>query len=78
MTCPFCSPWIQQNKLKQTAKVSQLLSNKRAGRAGGINWVFLSDSSVAGARQMLRRCTCTVAWRACFAASGQALIGAAC
>lgn len=35
-----------------------MLSSKRAGRAGGINWVFLSDSSVAGARQMLRRCTC--------------------
>lgn len=33
--------------------MSQLLSSERADRAGGINRVFLSDSSVAGARRML-------------------------
>lgn len=45
--------------------MSQLL-----GRAGVINWVFLSDSSVAGARQMLSRCSVCWSGEACFSHSG--------
>lgn len=45
--------------------MSQLLS-----RAGGINWVFLSDSSVAGARQMLSRCSVCWSGEACVSHSG--------